>query len=237
MPINSISPLDGRYQEQTSEIAAYFSEAALIRFRVQVEVEWLIALSENDDLPEVRPFGHDEIARLRALVRRFSEENALRVKEIENTTRHDVKAVEYFIKEQLEGTSLAKVSEWVHFACTSEDINNLAYALMLKGGIENVWRPAAEKLQTRVFEMAGELKSVPMLSRTHGQPASPSTLGKELAVFAWRWQRQLKQNAALEFLGKINGAVGNFNAHAAAYPEANWPQIARELCGKFGPNL
>lgn len=234
MSINSISPLDGRYQEQTSEIAAYFSEAALIRFRVQVEVEWLIALAQNDNLPEVRRFDHKEITLLRALVRRFTQENALRVKEIEKTTRHDVKAVEYWIKEQLEGTSLAKVSEWVHFACTSEDINNLAYALMLKGGLENVWRPAAEKLQARVFQMAEELKNVPMLSRTHGQPASPSTLGKELAVFAWRWKRQLEQNERLEFLGKINGAVGNFNAHVAAYPAANWPQIAQNFVESLG---
>ena len=234
MPINAISPLDGRYQEQTTEIAAYFSEAALIRYRVQVEVEWLIALAQNDALPEVRRFDHEEVALLRALVRRFSDENAGRVKEIEKTTRHDVKAVEYWIKEQLEGTSLAKVAEWVHFACTSEDINNLAYALMLKGGIENVWRPAGETLQKRVAQMAEELKAIPMLSRTHGQPASPSTLGKELAVFAWRWKRQLQQSTALEFLGKINGAVGNFNAHAAAYPEADWPTIAREFVEGLG---
>jgi adenylosuccinate lyase len=234
MPIDSISPLDGRYAEQTTEIAAYFSEAALIRFRVQVEVEWLIALAQNDALPEVRRFDHEEVALLRALARRFSDENAQRVKEIEKTTRHDVKAVEYWIKEQLESTSLAKVSEWVHFACTSEDINNLAYALMLKGGIETVWRPAAETLQERVAQMAEELKSVPMLARTHGQPASPTTLGKELAVFAWRWKRQLKQSAQLEFLGKINGAVGNFNAHAAAYPEADWPQMAREFVEGLG---
>jgi adenylosuccinate lyase len=145
-----------------------------------------------------------------------------------------VKAVEYWIKEQLENSSLAEVSEWVHFSCTSEDINNLAYALMLKGGIENVWLPAAEKLQARVAEMALEHRAVPMLSRTHGQPASPSTLGKEIGVFAWRWQRQLKQVGALEFLGKINGAVGNFNAHMSAYPDAPWPEIAREFVEGLG---
>lgn len=234
MSINAISPLDGRYQEQTKEIAAYFSEAALIKFRVQVEVEWLIALSQNDALPEVRHFDHSEVSLLRALVRRFSDENAQRVKEIEKITRHDVKAVEYWIKEQLEGTSLAPVGEWVHFACTSEDINNLAYALMLKGGIESVWRPAAEKLRNRVQEMARANARVPMLSRTHGQPASPSTLGKELAVFAWRWQRQLKQSTQLEYLGKINGAVGCFNAHVSAYPEADWPGIARSFVESLG---
>jgi adenylosuccinate lyase len=234
MSINAVSPLDGRYHEQTKEIAVFFSEAALIRFRVQVEVEWLIALSQSEHLPEVRRFSHDETSLLRSLVRRFGEENALRVKEIEKTTRHDVKAVEYWIKEQLEGTSLAEVGEWVHFACTSEDINNLAYALMLKGGIESVWQPAAQKLKERVDEMARTNAQVPMLSRTHGQPASPSTLGKELAVFAWRWTRQLKQISQIEYLGKINGAVGCFNAHAAAYPEAPWPQIAREFVEGLG---
>ncbi len=234
MSINAVSPLDGRYEEQLVDIAAYFSEAALIKFRVQVEVEWLIALAESAHLPELRRLDSEEILFLRALVRRFDEASALRVKEIEKTTRHDVKAVEYWIKEQLEGRSLAEIGEWVHFACTSEDINNLAYALMLKGGIQNVWQPAAEKLQARVAQIALENRAIPMLSRTHGQPASPTTLGKELAVFSWRWQRQLKQVGALEYLGKINGAVGCFNAHAAAYPDAPWPEIAREFVEGLG---
>ncbi len=234
MSISAVSPLDGRYQEQLADVSAYFSEAALIKFRVQVEVEWLIALAASAHLPELRRLASEEVAFLRALVRRFDESHALRVKEIEKTTRHDVKAVEYFIKEQLAGTSLAEVAEWVHFSCTSEDINNLAYALMLKGGIENVWRPAADKLRTRVAEIAMKNRLVPMLSRTHGQPASPTTLGKELAVYAWRWQRQLKQIGAIEYLGKINGAVGCFNAHVAAYPDAPWPEIAQEFVEGLG---
>lgn len=234
MSLSAISPLDGRYAEQTAALAPYFSEGALIRFRVQVEVEWLLALSAHPAIDGVRAFTPDEIASLQNLAADFNEADAARVKEIERTTRHDVKAVEYFIKEKLAETSLANAREWVHFACTSEDINNLAHALMLQGGIRNVWLPAAEQLVAQVEALADEHRATPMLARTHGQTASPTTVGKELAVFAARWNRQLKQIRAQEYLGKINGAVGCFNAHVGAYPDAPWPQISREFVEGLG---
>lgn len=234
MSLQSISPLDGRYAEQTSALSVYFSEAALIKFRVLVEVRWLLALSELPDIAEVRAFSADEQATLQRIAEEFSEAAAERVKEIERTTRHDVKAVEYFIKEKLADTSLHSVSEWVHFACTSEDINNLAHALMLQGGIQKIWLPRAQELVDAVAVLAQQHAAVPMLARTHGQTASPTTVGKELAVFVHRWQRQLKQIAAQEYLGKINGAVGNFNAHAAAYPGVDWPAFAQRFVESLG---
>jgi adenylosuccinate lyase len=234
MSLKAISPLDGRYAEQTAALAEYFSEWALIKFRVLIEAEWLIALSEHPAIAEVRRFTSDETTRLRGLVAGFDDTAAQRVKDIERTTRHDVKAVEYFVKERLDGTSLADVREWVHFACTSEDINNLAHALMLKGGMENVWLPQARRLAESVAILAEAHATAPMLSRTHGQAATPTTVGKELAVFVGRWQRQLRHLEAQEYLGKINGAVGNFNAHAAAYPRAPWEEIARSFVGGLG---
>ncbi len=234
MSLSAISPLDGRYAEQTAALAPSFSEGALIRFRVQVEVRWLLALSAHPSVDGVRAFAPDEVSRLQNLSSDFSEGDAARVKEIERTTRHDVKAVEYFIKEKLAETSLADTREWVHFACTSEDINNLAHALMLQGGIQNVWLPAVEKLVADVAAQADEQRATPMLSRTHGQTASPTTVGKELAVFVARWNRQLEHIRAQQYLGKINGAVGNFNAHVAAYPNAPWPQISREFVEGLG---
>jgi adenylosuccinate lyase len=197
-------------------------------------VRWLIALSDSPDIPEVRAFTNEEKTLLHNLVADFNADDAERVKEIERTTRHDVKAIEYYIKEELAQTSLSDVSEWVHFACTSEDINNLAHALMLQGGIQNAWLPRAQELVNAVAAMAQEFAGVPMLSRTHGQTASPTTVGKELAVFVHRWQRQLKQIAAQEYLGKINGAVGNFNAHAAAYPNLDWPAFAQSFVESLG---
>ena len=233
-PLHAISPLDGRYSVQTEPLAPYFSEAALIKFRVQVEVEWLLMLAETPSIDRVRAFLPDEVRVLRSLVEEFSDDDALRVKHIERTTNHDVKAVEYFLKEKLKNTTLGSELEWIHFACTSEDINNLAHALMLQGGVKDVWLERALSVVNRVADLANEWADVPMLARTHGQTASPTTVGKELMVFVARWNRQLKQIREQEFLGKINGAVGNFNAHVAAFPDADWPQIAREFVESLG---
>lgn len=232
--LKALSALDGRYANQTSPLGEFFSEYALIRFRVLVEVEWLAALSAHPAIPEVRSFTADEGIFLQKIIDAFSEDDARRVKEIERTTNHDVKAVEYFLKERLAESSLADVREWVHFACTSEDINNLAHALMLKGGMEQVYLPAADALLEVVSALAVEHADVPMLSHTHGQPASPTTVGKELAVFVHRWRRPLSQIRAQEYLGKINGAVGNFNAHVSAYPDAPWQEIARRFVTNLG---
>jgi len=234
MSLAALSPLDGRYAGQLADVAAQFSEAALMRRRVQVEVAWLLTMAAGDWMPAVRPLTACEITLLHGLVDEFGDVDAARVKAIEQTTRHDVKAVEYFIKERLRDTSLADVAEFVHFACTSEDINNLAYALMLRAGIGEVWLPQAERLVATVADLAVAQAEVPMLARTHGQPASPTTVGKELAVFVGRWRRQLRLIGGLEYLGKFNGAVGNFNAHAIAYPRAPWPAIARRFVASLG---
>ena len=233
-PLHALSPLDGRYSVQTEPLSPYFSEAALIKFRVRVEVEWLLMLADSPQIDRVRAFAPDEIRLLRTLVEEFSDEDAARIKAIERTTNHDVKAVEYFLKEKLKDTTLDTELEWIHFACTSEDINNLSHALMLKGGIEDVWLERALSVVNRVADLALEWADVPMLARTHGQTASPTTVGKELMVFVARWNRQLKQIREQEYLGKINGAVGNFNAHIAAFPEANWPQIAEQFVESLG---
>ena len=232
--LEALSPLDGRYAAQTEPLRAFFSEAALIKFRVHVEIEWLLMLSQSDEVPGVRAFNLEEIKTLRRISAEFSEGDAARVKAIEKTTNHDVKAVEYFLKEQLENTSLEEVREWIHFACTSEDINNLAHGLMLQGGVREVWMPAANAVVNEVSALAGEWMEVPMLARTHGQSASPTTVGKELAVFVARFSRQLEAIGNQEYLGKINGAVGNFNAHTSAYPDADWPGIARDFVGSLG---
>jgi len=234
MSIQAISPLDGRYSHQLKELGLYFSEWALLKYRVHVEVEWLIKMSETPWIPEVRAFSAEEVAQLRTLAATFDEAASLRIKDIERTTKHDVKAVEYYIKEVLRDTTLSDVTEFVHFACTSEDINNLSHALMLQGGLYRVWLPAAEALVDAVAELAEQTKDIAMLSRTHGQPASPSTIGKELAVFVYRWQRQLRHVRQLEFLGKFNGAVGNFNAHHSAYPDAPWPELSRSFIEGLG---
>jgi adenylosuccinate lyase len=234
MSLKSISAIDGRYAAATAPLADFLSEYALIKYRVLVEVRWLLALSESPAIPEVRTFTSDESAFLRSIADSFSETDAERVKAIEKTTNHDVKAVEYFVKERLAETSLADVREWVHFACTSEDINNLAYALMLKGGVETVLLPLAERAVSAVAQLAESTAALPLLARTHGQTASPTTVGKELAVFVYRWQRALRQLRAQEYLGKINGAVGNFNAHVAAYPDAPWEKIARQFVESLG---
>lgn len=234
MSIKSLTPLEGRYGAITQPLDDYFSEWALIKYRIHVEVEWLIAMASNPVFAEIRQFTPEETVFLRNIVKNFDETAALRIKEIERTTNHDVKAIEYFLRETLGTMSLADVLEFIHFSCTSEDINNLSYALMLKHGIENVWLPSAENLVQTVTAMAKEEKTIPMLAHTHGQAASPTTVGKELAVFVYRWNRQLKQIRSQEYLGKFNGAVGNFNAHSIAYPEVDWEAISRSFVEGLG---
>ncbi len=234
MSLTALSPLDGRYASATQDLSPFFSEFALIRFRVHVEVEWLLTLSQEPVLRDIRDFSDAERGFLRDLVKNFSLSDAERVKAIEKTTNHDVKAVEYWLKEKLENTSLSDLREWLHFACTSEDINNLSHALMLKSGMEQVFLPKAREFVDAVVQLALPHVATPMLARTHGQPATPTTLGKELAVFVARWRRQLKQLENQEFLGKLNGATGTFGAHLAAFPDADWPEIARTFVMGLG---
>ena len=229
MSLRSLSPLDGRYVDQVKLLSAYFSEWALIKYRIYVEVEWLITMAERPEITHVRSFTADETEQLRSLVIDFDDEQAQQVKDIEKTTRHDVKAVEYYIKERIKDTSLEEISESVHFCCTSEDINNLAYALMLRDGIQQEWLPQAQVLVDAVADLAGNTADLPMMSHTHGQPATPSTVGKEMAVFIARWQRQYSQIEQAEYLGKFNGAVGNYNAHVVTYPDVPWEAVARHL--------
>ena len=233
--LTAVSPIDGRYGAKTQSLRDIFSEYGLIRYRVLVEVRWLQYLSQHPDIPEVAPFSDAANEKLDELVDNFSPQQAELVKEIERTTNHDVKAVEYFIKQQIAGNSeLEKVSEFIHFACTSEDINNLSHALMLKAGRDTVVIPALSSLAEKLTEMAKAFADVPMLSRTHGQTASPTTVGKEFANVAYRLHRQLKQIAEVPLLGKINGAVGNYNAHLAAYPSVDWATGAKQFVESLG---
>ncbi len=227
MSITSISPLDGRYSENAAPLTAYFSEFGLIKYRIHVEIEWLIMMSERPEITHVRDLADSEKKFLRSVVSEFDDKKALTVKEIEEETRHDVKAVEYYIKRVIQGSSAEDLGESIHFCCTSEDINNLSHALILKDGINNEWIPLAEKMSEKLTELAVSAKDVPMLARTHGQAATPTTMGKELAVFIYRWKRQLRRIKALEYLGKFNGAVGCYNAHCAAYPGVPWEEISR----------
>ncbi|ABA89882.1 adenylosuccinate lyase [Syntrophotalea carbinolica DSM 2380] len=226
--ITAISPLDGRYASKVTELTECFSEYALLRNRVKVEVLWLLALCAEPGIAECRAVTAEEEQTLRAIVDDFTPEEAQKVKKIEAVTNHDVKAVEYYLKEKIAGTSLEELSEFLHFACTSEDINNLSHALMLKDGLE-----ALTPLQAEIIDflknLADQFKAVPMLARTHGQTASPTTIGKELAVFVARLQKQSKNIAQVEILGKLNGAVGNFNAHLSAYPKVDWPALAKKV--------
>ncbi len=226
----ALSPIDGRYAGKVDALRPIFSEYGLLKARVRVEVEWLLALAAEPGIVELAPFGDTAIARLRALADDFSVADAARVKEIERTTNHDVKAVEYFIKERLKGDAeLGPALEFVHFACTSEDINNLSYALMLSQARESVLLPKLDALIEALRAMAHEHAALPMLSRTHGQTASPTTVGKEIANVVARLRRQGEQLAAVSLSGKINGAVGNYNAHVAAYPDVYWPAFARRF--------
>ena len=234
-PLTALSPVDGRYGAKVDALRPVFSEYGLIRARVRVEVEWLLALAAHPGIPELAPFSAEASARLRALANGFSVEDAERVKEIERTTNHDVKAVEYFIKERLrEDAELGPALEFVHFACTSEDINNLSYSLMLAEARREVLQPALLKLDAKLRELAHAHAELPMLSRTHGQTASPTTVGKEIANVLARLRRQLKQFDAVELQGKINGAVGNYNAHVVAYPEVDWAGLAKTLVESLG---
>jgi adenylosuccinate lyase len=224
--ITAISPIDGRYASKVTELTECFSEYALLRNRVKVEVMWLLALCAEPGIAECRAVTAEEEKTLRAIVDDFTAEEAQKVKKIEAVTNHDVKAVEYYLKEKIAGTSLEELTEFLHFACTSEDINNLSHALMLKDGL-TVTTPLQTEIIDQLKKLAGEFKNVPMLARTHGQTASPTTIGKELAVFAARLQKQSGNIAQVEILGKLNGAVGNFNAHLSAYPDVDWPTLTK----------
>ncbi len=226
--LTALSPLDGRYQSKVSELNHHFSEFGLIRRRLQVEVEWLIALG---NLPEtsLKAFSKKQQTDLRKLYEKMTPKQALEVKETEKVTNHDVKAVEYYLGARLEEMKLGELKPWVHFACTSEDINNLSHALILKGGLDEVVIPKMNDVIETIEKMAAEYKATPMMSKTHGQPATPSTMGKEFQNVAERLKRQFNNIISLEFLGKINGAVGNFNAHKVAFPEVNWKSFARNF--------
>ncbi|AJT42092.1 adenylosuccinate lyase [Psychromicrobium lacuslunae] len=230
----ALGPLDGRYRSAVAPLTDYLSEAALNRDRIAVEVEWLIHLSSNSVLPGLEPLSDQQQQHLRAVVSEFSVESVSELAEIEKTTVHDVKAVEYYIGRRLADIGIAQLKPLVHFACTSEDINNLSYALGVKGAVEQVWLPAARALSGKLHALAEENRSVPMLSRTHGQPATPSTLGKEIAVLAYRLDRQLNRVANAEYLGKINGATGTYAAHYAAAPETDWQQVSRSFVEGLG---
>ena len=231
----ALSPLDGRYAGKVDALRPIFSEYGLIKARVKVEVEWLLALAAEPGIAELADFSDAAKQRLRGLASGFSVADAARVKEIERTTNHDVKAVEYFIKEKLKSDAeLGPALEFVHFACTSEDINNLSYALMLEQARGEVLLPALDTVIGTLRNLAHAQAAQPMLSRTHGQTASPTTLGKEVANVVARLQRQRSQIAAVELTGKINGAVGNYNAHAIAYPDVDWPAFAEAFIGSLG---
>ncbi len=232
--LTAISPIDGRYAGKVADFRAIFSEYGLIRFRVEVEVRWLQALARQAEISEVPALPKDADQFLNQIVAQFSEADAQRVKNIEKTTNHDVKAVEYFLKEKIAGqTALEKISEFFHFACTSEDINNLSYALMLKEGRAVLLTQISECIDS-IKNIALETAGQPMMSRTHGQTASPTTTGKEFANVTERLQRQSKQIEQIELLGKINGAVGNYNAHSVAYPEVDWPQFSKKFVESLG---
>ena len=231
----ALSPLDGRYAGKVDALRPIFSEYGLIQARVKVEVEWLLALANEPGIVELTPFSSAAVARLRALADELSVRDAARVKEIERTTNHDVKAVEYLIKEKLkDDAELAPALEFVHFACTSEDINNLSYSLMLNTAREQVMLPALDGVIAKLRAMAHEYAGLPMLSRTHGQTASPTTVGKEIANVVARLQRQREVLAALPMPGKINGAVGNYNAHSVSYPEVDWAKFSQAFVTSLG---
>ncbi len=234
-PLTALSPLDGRYASKVEALRPHFSEYALIRHRVRVEVEWLKALAREPGIAEIREFSAATVEELDRAAAGFSEADAERVKAIEARTNHDVKAVEYWLRERFAGNNeVARAAEFIHFACTSEDINNLAHALMLRAGRDLVLLPALGRITEALRGMARALADVAMMSRTHGQPATPTTMGKEMANFAHRLERARAGIAAVPMLGKINGAVGNYNAHLAAYPDFDWEGFARRFVESLG---
>lgn len=233
--ITALGPLDGRYEKKVAALREFFSEYALIKFRVQVEVEWLIALSLEPGVVTCIPFSAGIISEMRARVAAFTLTDAERVKAIEATTNHDVKAVEYWLRETFSArVEIERVKTFIHFACTSEDINNLAHALMLKAALDKVIVPALTHINEKLTKLAHANAALPMLSRTHGQPATPTTVGKEMANVAYRLQRACTTVKNVELLGKINGAVGNYNAHLAAYPELDWAGFAQKFVAQLG---
>jgi adenylosuccinate lyase len=234
-PLGALSPLDGRYASAAEGYAGSFSEEAFFRQRFRVEVEWLRALAAEPGITELPPLDEETDRILTTWVHEFGGADAARIKEIERRINHDVKAVEYFVKEKLAAIGFdGRRSEFVHFACTSEDINNLSHALMLREGLDRVWLPSARQLTEQVWQLAADHADLPMPSHTHGQPASPTTLGKEMAVFAARFERQIEGIRSIRLLGKFNGAVGTFGAHAAAYPGVDWPELSRRFVEGFG---
>ena len=233
--LTALSPIDGRYGDKTTELRTIFSEYGLLKYRVQVEVRWLQKLAKQADILEVPTLSEQATKHLNEIVENFNEQDAIRIKTIEKTTNHDVKAVEYFLKEKVNtNEELQAINEFIHFACTSEDINNLSYALMLKTARDTVLIPYWNKLITIITTQAKTYRDLPLLSRTHGQPATPSTIGKEFANVAYRLKRQLKQLESIEILGKINGATGNYNAHMVAYPQINWHKFSEEFVTSLG---
>src|SRR5512139_3256708 len=233
--LTALSPLDGRYASKTRALQEHFSEFALIRLRVRVEIAWLEALAADPAFDLLPSFSPATVAELDRVAAGFSVADAERVKAIEATTNHDVKAVEYWLRETFRGNAeVAAAGEFIHFACTSEDINNLAHALMVKGGLEGVILPAVDAIAARLDDLARANAGLAMLSRTHGQPATPTTLGKEMANVAWRLKRARRAAAAVEMLGKVNGATGNFNAHVVAAPAMDWPAFARRFVTGLG---
>lgn len=233
--LTALSPIDGRYQDKVSVLRPIFSEFGLLKFRVMVEIRWLQKLASHSQIDEVPPFSQETNAYLEKLITHFSLDDAERIKTIERTTNHDVKAVEYFLKEKCECVpELAKVSEFIHFACTSEDINNTSHALMLKTAKETVLLPQWQGVIDAIKLLAKQYQAVPLLSRTHGQPASPTTVGKEMANVVYRLERQYKQLENVEILAKINGAVGNYNAHLSAYPDIDWHTFSQEFIEALG---
>ncbi len=231
----AISPIDGRYAPKVDYLNQYFSEAALMRYRILVEIEWFIFLFNTLQLEGTRMFEVEELRQLRGIYESFDTVNAIRVKEIEKTANHDVKSVEYFIKEQLKDTSIEEYLEFIHFGCTSEDINNLSYACMIRDFLERDYLPVISGLVQEIYAMAEAHKALPMLSLTHGQPASPTTMGKELLNFVARLERELDIMLSADYLeGKINGAVGNFNAHFATYPDVDWMEASQDFIEALG---
>lgn len=233
--LTAISPIDGRYASKTADLQSIFSEFGLLKYRVVVEVRWLQMLAETPEISEVNQFSVDANKHLNAIVDNFSVEDAQRIKDIERTTNHDVKAVEYFLKEQVASVpELNAINEFIHFACTSEDINNLSHALMLNAARSTVVVPMMDNIISELGNLAESLKSTPMMARTHGQPASPSTMGKEMVNVQQRLKRQRSQIVSIDILGKINGAVGNYNAHLSAYPDVDWHQVSEKFVTSLG---